>query len=111
MELGVAIPRDLLFMPYTGEMKENKSGHRKILLRVTVRIILTIGKKARVGYYSVMLDDSDVLVELTATERVGYHRYTFPKEPGGKQLMIDLKTGMEMSGHWKVLSNRPMNTR
>ena len=32
------------------------------------------------GYYSVTLD-SGVLVELTATERVGLHRYTFPASP------------------------------
>jgi predicted alpha-1,2-mannosidase len=31
------------------------------------------------GYYSVKLDDDDILVELTTTARVGMHRYTFPK--------------------------------
>jgi len=31
------------------------------------------------GYYSVYLRDASVFVELTATERVGLHRYTFPK--------------------------------
>jgi putative alpha-1,2-mannosidase len=30
------------------------------------------------GYYSVKLDDDNILVELTATARVGLHRYTFP---------------------------------
>ena len=30
------------------------------------------------GYYSVQLDDGNILVELTATARVGMHRYTFP---------------------------------
>ncbi|HEV8186748.1 MAG TPA: GH92 family glycosyl hydrolase [Pyrinomonadaceae bacterium] len=30
------------------------------------------------GYYSVKLDDDKVFVELTATARVGMHRYTFP---------------------------------
>ncbi|MGC9258631.1 MAG: GH92 family glycosyl hydrolase [Phycisphaerae bacterium] len=33
---------------------------------------------ARAGYYSVRLDDSDILAELTATTRCGMHRYTFP---------------------------------
>ncbi|NOR34907.1 MAG: glycoside hydrolase family 92 protein, partial [Bacteroidales bacterium] len=33
------------------------------------------------GYYSVMLKDYQVKAELTATERVGYHRYTFPESP------------------------------
>jgi predicted alpha-1,2-mannosidase len=31
------------------------------------------------GYYSVKLDDGNILVELTTTARVGMHRYTFSK--------------------------------
>lgn len=31
------------------------------------------------GYHSVILDDYGIRVELTATKRVGFHRYTFPK--------------------------------
>lgn len=34
---------------------------------------------AEPGYYSVYLDDYQIKAELTATTRVGYHRYTFPK--------------------------------
>jgi predicted alpha-1,2-mannosidase len=34
---------------------------------------------ARPGYYSVFLDDYKVQAELTASRRVGFHRYTFPK--------------------------------
>lgn len=33
---------------------------------------------AQPGYYSVLLQDYNVKTELTATERVGYQRYTFP---------------------------------
>jgi predicted alpha-1,2-mannosidase len=31
------------------------------------------------GYYSVLLKDYNIKAEITATERVGFHRYTFPK--------------------------------
>jgi putative alpha-1,2-mannosidase len=34
---------------------------------------------AEPGYYSVRLDKGDILAELTATARVGMHRYRFPK--------------------------------
>jgi predicted alpha-1,2-mannosidase len=34
---------------------------------------------AQPGYYSVLLDDFKIKAELTATKRVGFHRYTFPK--------------------------------
>jgi len=46
-------------------------------------------EKVHPGYYSVQLTDPNVLVELTATERCGFHRYTF--ENGAKaQLALDL---------------------
>lgn len=35
-------------------------------------------ERASPGYYAVKLDDANVEVELTARERVAYHRYTFP---------------------------------
>lgn len=37
------------------------------------------GEFATAGYYSVLLKDYSVKAELTATPRVGFHRYTFPK--------------------------------
>ncbi|POY35021.1 alpha-mannosidase [Solitalea longa] len=36
-------------------------------------------EKASPGYYSVLLDDSKIKVELTASQNVGWHRYTFPE--------------------------------
>ncbi len=36
-------------------------------------------EKATVGYYKVDLDSYNIKAELTATERVGFHQYTFPK--------------------------------
>lgn len=34
---------------------------------------------AQPGYYKVLLDDYQITAELTATKRVAFHRYTFPK--------------------------------
>jgi len=34
---------------------------------------------AQPGYYKVLLDDYNITAELTATKRVGFHRYTFPQ--------------------------------
>lgn len=47
---------------------------------------------ARPGYYSVYLPRYDVTAELTATNRVGMHRYTFG-EAEGNGIVIDLKNG------------------
>jgi predicted alpha-1,2-mannosidase len=58
-------------------------------------------EKATPGYYSVMLHDSKIQAELTATKHAGFHRYSFPE---GKQnhLLIDLVHGL---GEWANPTN------
>ena len=48
------------------------------------------GEKAVPGYYRVVLDRNRVMVELTTTERVACHRYTFPGK-GAKGFVVDLR--------------------
>lgn len=50
-------------------------------------------ESASAGYYQVMLDDYNILVELTATERCGVQRYTFP-ENAESAVILDLKKAM-----------------
>jgi predicted alpha-1,2-mannosidase len=45
------------------------------------------------GYYKVYLQDSKVTAELTATERTGLHRYTFPKSDASCFLLDMAHTG------------------
>ena len=52
---------------------------------------------ARPGYYSVLLKDYGVKAELTATERVGFHRYTFPATEEAN-LIFNIGTRMGESG-------------
>ena len=82
---------DILIMPITGDVKFNPgtaedpdSGYRSRFTHDT--------EKASPGYYSVVLEDYDVKAELTATERVGVHKYTFPKGEG--HILLDLKHGI-----------------
>jgi predicted alpha-1,2-mannosidase len=50
-------------------------------------------ERAEPGYYRVFLDDSKVLAELTATDRVGLHRYTFA--PGvERHILLDLRSSI-----------------
>lgn len=49
-------------------------------------------EKVRPGYYAVHLDRYNVDVELTATKRVGFHKYTFPASDNAK-VIIDLENG------------------
>ncbi len=46
-------------------------------------------ENAEPGYYSVFLKDYNIKAELTATERVGFHRYTFPESQAAR-LIFDI---------------------
>jgi len=46
-------------------------------------------ESASPGYYSVLLDDYNVKVELTSTLRAGFHKYTFP-ETDHAHIILDL---------------------
>ncbi len=48
---------------------------------------------ARAGFYEVFLDDHDIRAELTSTERVGFHRYTYP---AGAERSLVLDLGAEL---------------
>ena len=48
---------------------------------------------AEPAYYTVLLDDYNIKAEMTATERVGFHRYTFPKTDSA-HIILDLMAGI-----------------
>ena len=55
---------------------------------------------AEAGYYRVLLKDYGVTAELTATERVAFHRYTFPKNEES-HILFDIGNMMGESGKVK----------
>lgn len=55
---------------------------------------------AKPGYYSVLLKDYGVKAELTATKRVGFHRYTYPKSTQSN-LIFDIGNKQGESGEVK----------
>ena len=58
---------------------------------------------AEPGYYSVLLTDPGVRAELTATDRTGLHRYTFPASQDA-WLIVDLSHSYLRSGGSSVFS-------
>ncbi|MES2484804.1 MAG: GH92 family glycosyl hydrolase [Bacteroidota bacterium] len=48
---------------------------------------------AKANYYKVLLDDHNITAELTASTRVGFHKYTFPKE-NTAHIILDLMAGI-----------------
>ena len=54
-------------------------------------------ERAEPGYYSVTLGDHGITAELTATERVGMHRYTFPRIDRGLAATIVVDPGHSLN--------------
>lgn len=48
---------------------------------------------AEAGYYKVLLEDHNILAELTASNRVGFHQYTFPASEQS-HIILDLISGI-----------------
>ena len=86
---GIADLGDILLMPYTGELVTGP-GLRKDPDAGYASRYSHDREQARPGFYAVDLLDHDVHVELTATERVGLHRYRFPVNKQA-HLAIDLQ--------------------
>jgi len=59
---------------------------------------------ASVGYYAVRLDNFGVNVELTSTDRVGFHRYTFD-DPKDRRVMLDLGHILQPNWGHRVVGN------
>lgn len=83
---------DILIMPTVGPLKLNPgtadhpdNGYRSRFSHST--------EKATPGYYEVQLDDYGVKAQLTATQRVGVHKYTFPTSQEGR-IILDLNHGI-----------------
>jgi predicted alpha-1,2-mannosidase len=75
-------------MPTNGELQTKvgdefnpDSGYRSRIDKST--------EEAPLGYYKVYMTDTRIWAEVTATERAGFHRYTFPQDQDGR-VMIDL---------------------
>ena len=83
---------DFLVMPTVGKLNlepgkadEPNSGYHSQFSKNT--------EKASPGFYEVFLDDYNVKAELTATERVGFHKYTFPKS-SDSHIILDLMSNI-----------------
>ena len=89
---GIGDLGDVLIMPYMGEIKLNKGKETERYSGYASRFSHKT-ETVKPGYYAVKLDDYNIDVELTATERTAYHKYKFP---AGKDahIIIDLQDGI-----------------
>lgn len=89
---GIGDLGDISFMPVTGNvtMARGKVGNPE---SGYYSLFSHEDEKAAPGYYSVLLKRYHIKAELTASERVGFHQYTFPESDDAK-IIIDLETGI-----------------
>lgn len=93
---------DISFMPVTWPIKEADS---------PLGIYSTFShndEAASAGYYRVLMKDYNINVELTATERCGIQRYTFPE--ANSSIILNLKKAMNwdftLDTHIEVVDSR-----
>ncbi|WP_313384420.1 GH92 family glycosyl hydrolase [Chishuiella sp.] len=83
---------DFLIMPTVGQLQLNvgvvedtKTGYRSHFSHEN--------EQAEAGYYKVKLDDYNIVAEMTATIRVGFHQYTFPQSTNS-HIIFDLNSNI-----------------
>lgn len=84
---------DILIMPTTGALKLNPGkatnpdgGYRSRYSHDT--------EVSKPGYYEVLLSDYGVKAQLTTTQRVGVHKYTYPAQAKEQRIILDLIHGI-----------------
>jgi predicted alpha-1,2-mannosidase len=82
---GCACLGDVLLMPTVGEVSFDAKGHTSHFSHQQ--------EHATPGDYRVFLDDPKIAVELTATARCGFHKYTFPAAENA-HVILDLDHGV-----------------
>lgn len=88
---GIGDLNDILLLPATGKVplkkatKEDASGYGSTFSHAN--------EVVKPGYYSVLLDKYNVKAELTTSERVGFHKYTFNSKEEA-HLLLDLADGV-----------------
>ncbi|MCB1025392.1 MAG: GH92 family glycosyl hydrolase, partial [Acidobacteria bacterium] len=89
---GTGIPDycDILFAPYVSDKsffeanpEDTRNGYASKFSHEN--------ESAQPGYYAVHLEDENITAEMTATKRVGLHRYTFSENSIDKRITLDLK--------------------
>jgi predicted alpha-1,2-mannosidase len=91
---------DFLIMPTVGPLQLNpgtadkpESGYRSRFSHENETV--------EAAYYKVKLDEGNILAELTASNRVGFHQYTFPQSDQA-HIILDLMAGIYNYGNKNV---------
>ena len=89
---GIGDLGDILMMPYVGPLRTMTGTNEDPTSGYSAHYSHT-QEQVSPGYYQVKLLDNDINVALTASQRVGYHKYDFPGTDSAR-VMIDLEQGI-----------------
>jgi predicted alpha-1,2-mannosidase len=87
---GISDLNDVLVMPATGKIITTP-GEKANTDNGYVSTFSHANEIAKPGYYSVVLDRYKIKAELTATERVGFHKYSFPANAVTPHIILNLE--------------------
>jgi len=95
---GTGVPDycDVLFMPTVGEPQFKNTEYRSAFQKNN--------EDASPGYYKTHLDKYDIDVELTATTRVGVHKYDYPSTKEAN-IIVDLQHRDQVTNAWVEIVN------
>ena len=89
---GIGDLNDILVLPVSGKVGLTK-GTKEDMVNGYGSYFSHKNEVVKPGYYSVLLDKYKVKAELTASERVGFHKYTF-ENTNDSHILIDLADGI-----------------
>jgi predicted alpha-1,2-mannosidase len=87
---GIGEMGNILLLPFSQNKIKYKNSYHKY------------SEKASVGYYTLTKKD-EIKVELTCSERVAFHKYTYPNKQA--QLLLDFQHGIQFLNDSLVLEN------
>ncbi|GJM62556.1 GH92 family glycosyl hydrolase [Persicobacter diffluens] len=91
---GIGDLGDVLLMPLSGKIPSTDRGSIENPESGYLSPYSHANEVAAAGFYSVELDRYQVRAELTSTERVGAHRYTFHNAKEEAHVLVNLKDGI-----------------
>lgn len=94
--VGIEDYCDFLMMPTTGSPEFNNESYKSTFQKKN--------EKASAGYYTNILDKYNVKAEITATQRTGLYRFTYPKNKQAN-IIIDLKHRDKVLDSWIEIVN------
>lgn len=105
---GIGDLSDIVLMPATGTVNHNRGSHDSYDTGMW-SYFSHANERFAPGYYATFLDRYNVSVELTATQRVGFHKYTFEEGTNDARIVIDMENGTcwdsPVEGNLTVLNN------